>query len=55
MKRGLDQRAAGATPAAHCSETGLPIFHSWHSVYFFVLVTFVLWVVLLVALTKTFS
>ena len=36
-------------------ETGLPFFRSWKSVYLFVLGSFVLWIALLVALTKYFS
>lgn len=36
-------------------DTGLPFFRSWKSVYLFVLGSFVLWVALLVALTKYFS
>jgi hypothetical protein len=35
--------------------TGLPGFKSWRGVYIFVLVSFVVWVGLLVALTVTFS
>ena len=35
--------------------TGLPGFNSWRAVYIFVLVSFVVWVGLLVALTVTFS
>lgn len=35
-------------------ETGLPLFHSWKSVYLFVIATFILWVALLVAVTKLF-
>jgi hypothetical protein len=41
--------------ARESEETGLPFFHSWKSVYLFVLVSFVLWITLLVALTKYFS
>jgi hypothetical protein len=36
-------------------ETGLPLFHTWKGVYLFVLASFVLWVALLIALTKMFS
>ena len=35
--------------------TGLPWFDTWRGVYLFVLVCFVVWVGLLVALTVTFS
>jgi hypothetical protein len=46
-----------AAPCQMDSEdsTGLPFFRSWKSVYFFVLGSFVLWIALLVALTKFFS
>jgi len=45
------------TESSSCEseETGLPFFHSWKSVYIFVLGSFVFWVALLVALTKYFS
>jgi len=36
-------------------ETGLPGFRSWRAVYVFVLATFVVWVLLLTALTELFS
>ena len=35
--------------------TGLPGLRTWRRVYAFVLITFVVWIVLLVALTKAFS
>ena len=35
--------------------TGLPWFNTWPAVYIFVLVSFVIWVGLLLALTVTFS
>ena len=35
--------------------TDLPWFHTWRGVYIFVIVSFVIWVALLVALTVTFS
>ena len=35
--------------------TGLPCFSTWRGVYIFVLVSFVMWVGLLLALTVTFS
>jgi hypothetical protein len=41
--------------AREAEETGLPLFHSWKSVYLFVLATFVFWIALLVALTKAFA
>jgi hypothetical protein len=36
-------------------ETGLPGFRSWRRVYLFVFAAFVLWVVLLAVLARTFS
>jgi hypothetical protein len=36
-------------------ETGLPGFKTWPAVYWFVFVTFVVWVVLLEALSRAFS
>jgi hypothetical protein len=41
--------------ARESEETGLPFFRSWKSVYLLVLGSFVLWVALLVELTKFFS
>jgi hypothetical protein len=35
--------------------TGLPCLNTWPTVYIFVLVSFVIWVGLLLALTVTFS
>jgi hypothetical protein len=50
------KRPAATEPSAReTEETGLPFFRSWKSVYLFVLGSFVLWVALLVALTKMFS
>ena len=51
----MKRRAAVESSERETEETGLPFLHSWKSVYLFVLITFVLWVALLVALTKTFS
>ena len=42
-------------PAATEGETGLPVLRSWPAVYTFVLGSFVLWVVLLTALSRAFS
>ena len=43
-------------PSNHEAEdTGLPFFRSWKSVYLFVLASFVLWIALLMALTKAYS
>jgi len=36
-------------------DTGLPLFHSWKGVYLFVLASFVLWVALLILLTRMYS
>ena len=36
-------------------DTGLPGLRSWTAVYAFVLASFALWLVLLIALTKVFS
>jgi hypothetical protein len=42
--------------SAHETEgTGLPFFQTWRGVYLFVLASFVLWVALLILLTKKFS
>jgi hypothetical protein len=43
------------SPDHETEETGLPLFHSWKSVYLFVLGSFVFWVALLIALTNIFS
>jgi hypothetical protein len=48
MKRPADTESS----ARESEETGLPFFHSWKSVYLFVLGSFVFWVALLVALTE---
>jgi len=44
-----------ARPAGEEAMTGLPGFRTWRSLYIFVLVTFILWVVLLLALTLSYS
>ncbi len=41
--------------ARETEETGLPLFRSWKVVYLFVIGSFILWVALLVALTKAFA
>jgi hypothetical protein len=51
----MNPPAASEPSARKIEETGPPFFRSWKSVYLFVLGSFVFWVVLLVALTKTFS
>jgi len=43
------------SPAPETEKTGLPLLRSWPAVYIFVLGSFVLWVALLVALTKIYS
>lgn len=45
---------ADANPPREIEGTGLPILRSWRSVYLFVLASFVIWVALLVLLTKAF-
>jgi hypothetical protein len=42
-------------PVAEEGATGLPVLRTWPRVYLFVLGVFLVWVVLLVALTMTFS
>jgi hypothetical protein len=51
----MNNPPATEPPARETEETGLPLFRSWKSVYLFVIGTFILWVALLIALTKTFS
>ncbi|HSV13618.1 MAG TPA: hypothetical protein VLI90_05125 [Tepidisphaeraceae bacterium] len=36
-------------------DTGLPALRTWPAVYLFVLVVFVIWVALLIALERTYS
>jgi hypothetical protein len=44
-------------PAAstESEDTGLPALRTWPAVYLFVLVVFVVWVALLIALERTYS
>jgi hypothetical protein len=42
-------------PSVDDRATGLPLFKTWPSVYLFVFATFVVWVLLLTALTGIFS
>lgn len=35
--------------------TGLPVLRTWRGVYAFVLITFAVWILLLLLLTKAFS
>jgi hypothetical protein len=48
---------AGKRPSAAIddNDTGLPGFRTWRAVYVFVLASFVLWVVLLLLLTRRFA
>ena len=43
------------TPKPSDENTGLPGLRTWRSVYTLVLITFAVWVVLLIALTRAFS
>jgi hypothetical protein len=52
---GTPAPAAAPEPGIDKEGTGLPAFRSWRAVYCFVFAAFVLWVVLLAALTKAFS
>lgn len=52
-------RSAGCAPSKPAGEddsqaTGLPFFHTWRSVYLFVLGSFILWIVLLSLLSALF-
>lgn len=51
MKR--SDAVAGHKPES--PETGLPWFRSWKAVYALVLGSFLLWLALLIALTRAFS
>jgi hypothetical protein len=44
-----------APPAGEDETTGLPGFRTWRKVYILVLASFVLWVVLLLVLTMSYS
>ena len=46
-------RATGDDPSSPL--TGLPLLHSWRTVYIVVMATFVLWVVLMTVLQRMFS
>jgi hypothetical protein len=43
------------SPAPGSQDTALPGLSSWNAVYGFVLVSFLVWLALLIALTKVFS
>lgn len=47
--------ATAETTATEAIGTGLPLLRTWPAVYLFVLATFVMWVALLIALTRMFS
>jgi len=42
-------------PKPNDETTGFPGLRTWRGVYIFVLVTFAVWVVLLIALTRAYS
>jgi hypothetical protein len=42
-------------PKPNDERTGFPGLRTWRGVYVFVMVTFALWVALLIALTRAFS
>jgi len=46
---------AGAPSDGEDERTGVPGLYTWRGVYFFVFGCFILWVVLLLVLTVTFS
>jgi hypothetical protein len=50
MKRPVVETSGQETEA-----TGLPFFRTWKGVYLLVLGSFILWVTLLITLTRTFS
>jgi hypothetical protein len=51
----MKRSAAAEAQKPEASETGLPLFRSWKAVYALVLGSFLLWLALLIALTRTFS
>ena len=52
----FDDTTVNQTPSGNQDETtGLPLLHTWRSVYLFVFGSFILWVLLLLALTMSFS
>jgi len=46
---------AGNQPKIDSPATGLPFLRTWQAVYLFVLASFILWITLLIALTKAYS
>jgi hypothetical protein len=51
----LGANQPGDSAPVESTETGLPFLHTWKAVYLFVVVTFALWVVLLIVLTRSFA
>ena len=51
----MKRPAVVETSAHESEETGLPLFRTWKWVYLLVLASFILWVTLLIGLTKMFS
>jgi hypothetical protein len=51
MKRSTADKAVGPEDG----DTGLPWLRSWYGVYSIVVISFILWITLLVALTDFFS
>jgi len=51
----MNHSASTETPSSETRETGLPWPETWKGVYLFVLGSFLLWIVLLVALTEFFA
>lgn len=49
-----DPPAKSTRPRDDDADTGLPWFKTWRGVYVFVMGSFVLWVVLLIALMRSF-
>ena len=51
----MKRSAADQSIAPEAEDTGLPWLRTWKGVYLFVIISFVLWVALLIALTDFFS
>jgi hypothetical protein len=51
----MKRPAAFKSIAPEADDTGLPWLRSWKGVYLVVIISFILWVTLLVALTDFFS
>lgn len=52
---GLGANQTSEPAPVESTDTGLPCLHTWKAVYLFVVVTFALWVVLLILLTRSFA